>query len=320
MKKKCLILLTAVFALTGCSQSQQEESQTGNSVEIIAITKAMNSLHWQSVSDGMQQAAEEYNINLTVLWPEEESKAETQNRILANAVEMEPDILLLAPCNAAEAGKQIEAAAEKGIEIVYIDEEPEGLEGVSYVGSDNYYAGVLAARSLAEVLQEGSDVAVISGSQDQVAHSKRTAGFADTISNETSLNYVNVTEVPDCSQIGGQQAMSELLKEYEDLDGIFCTNALMVMGAAEQCQTANRTDIQLVGMDSQSDAMNAVKEGTILAMVSQNGYEIGFRAVENSVLQLRGESVEKITYIDNSLITRENADEFLQEYVSEGRK
>ncbi|MDO4615918.1 MAG: substrate-binding domain-containing protein [Lachnospiraceae bacterium] len=314
------MLLAAVLCLTGCSAEQQEESKAEEPVEIIAITKAMNSLHWQSVNDGMQQAAEEYNVNLTVLWPEEESDAETQSRILSNAAAMDPDILLLAPCSAADAREQVEAAADRGIEIVYMDEEPEGLEGVSYVGSDNYYAGVLAARSLAEALPEGAEVAVISGSQNQIAHSKRTAGFADTIAEESSLNCVNVVEVPDCSLIGGQKAMRELLEEYENLKGVFCTNALMVMGAAEQCQTEDRADLQLVGMDSQSDAMNAVKEGIILAMVSQNGYEIGYQAVEKSILQLQREAVGEITTIENSLITQDNAEQFLHEYVSEGRK
>ena len=76
----------------------------------------------------------------------------------------------------------------------------------------------------------------------------------------------------------------------------------------------------MVGMDTQSDALTAVKNGAIVAMVSQNGYDMGYRMIQTIAAKLDGDEIPNTTYVENTLITQGNVDIFLKEYVTEGRK
>ncbi|MGM9617594.1 sugar ABC transporter substrate-binding protein [Butyricicoccus sp.] len=318
MKKRIALLMLLAFALTGCGTQPagQEESQK----TVVAIVKAMDSLHWLSVEDGMQKAAEDYHVDLTILWPETESDVEVQRQLVEDAILSKPDAIALAPCDSEGMQRYNRQIKDNGIQLFYIDEEAAEGAAYPYVGSDNYFSGKMAAQALAEALPAGAQVAAISGSRNQRAHDKRANGFKDFIEQETDLQFLEIKEVPDCTLTGGRDAMQELLKTYPEIQGVFCSSAMMVMGALEQCKASQREDIQLVGMDTQSDALTAVKNGSILAMVSQNGYDMGYSMIETIVAGLDGEEIPDITYVKNELITQDNVDTFLKEYVTEGRK
>lgn len=318
MKKRIVLFLVLALTLTGCGRQSAEPDNPKRTV--VAILKAMDSLHWLSVADGMQKAADDYHIDLTILWPETESEVAVQFQILEDAMISKPDAIALAPCDSGSAQQYTQQIKENGIELFYIDEEPEHGAEEPYVGSDNYLSGQMAAQALAEELPEGAQVAVIGGSQKQRAHDKRANGFRDFIKQETTLQCLEIIEVPDCTLTGGRDAMQKLLEKYPDIQGVFCASAMMVMGALEQCRVAQREDIRLVGMDTQSDALTAVKNGAIVAMVSQNGYDMGYNMIQTIVSKLDGEEIPHTTYVENTLITQGNVDIFLKEYVTEGRK
>ena len=317
MKKRIALCMALILTLTGCGTQTAEQEVSRKTV--VAVVKAMDSLHWLSVADGMQKAADDYAVDLTILWPEKESDVAVQQEIIADAIASQPDAIALAPCDSSGVQHEIGRIEENNVALFYIDEEAEEGTPYPYVGSDNYYSGKMAAQALAEALPEGAQVAVIGGSQKQRAHSKRVRGFQDYIEQETTLECVDMIEVPDCTLTGGRDAMQQLLEAYPNLQGVFCASAMMVMGALEQCEDVQRQDIRLVGMDTQSDALTAVKNGAIVAMVSQNGYDMGYEMIQMIVDKLDGKTVPDTIYVENELITQENVDTFLRAYVTEGR-
>ncbi len=311
--KKTIKLLTLLLAalLTGCGAEPEEQSQSRT---ICVVVKAMDSVHWMSVEDGLKQAASDYNVHVNVLWPEHENDVDAQNSILADVIVSKPDAIALAPCDS-EHVETLQSARDADIPCFYIDTRAETCD-FPYIGSDNYKIGQLAAQKLAETLESGT-VAVISGSQQQSTHTERTSGFMDYIEQETQLAVCAVKQAPNSNETEGMQCMQELLEEYPDLKGVFCTSAMIVLGAMQQRDSMARQSVRLVGVDTQSDALTAVQYGRILAMVGQNGYQIGYRAVEQIVHALEGEDIPQETYVTNDLITRENVEEYLEEYMTE---
>lgn len=312
MKKiyKWVALLLTGLLLSGCA-SEQTQKETKNK-SVVALTKAMDSLHWLAEADGMQRAAADYSIDLTILWPETEDDSDVQDQLIQDAITAKPDAIALAPCDASDIRKYITKFQENDIELFYTEEDPENEDNF-YVGSDNYFSGKLAAQALTDVLPEKAKVAVIGGNQKQTAHYKRAHGFQDYIEQETGLSFVELIEVPDSTFSGGQEAMQKLLEETPDIQGVFCASAMMVMGALRECQLQGRDDIKLVGMDTQSDVLTAVKNGSIVAMVSQSGYDIGYTTIETIAKKLNGEQISKVTYVTNKLIKQDNVDDFLQD-------
>lgn len=319
LKRYLAATLAVVLCLTGCQGAENTADAGEETTTVIAILKARNSLHWHFIMEGMEQTAKKEEVDLQVIWPEKETDVDTQIRMIQDAILAQPDTILLAPDDSAHVGKYADSIAAAGISLIYVDENEEGESEIPYVGSDNYRAGELAAQSIAAGLQQGS-AAYIGGSQNQQVHFLRGKGFADGLRKTDGLQFASMKEVPDCSIAGGKEAMLQILEENPEVQGVFCSSALLCMGAQEACQNAGRKDIVLVGMDTQSDVLTALKNGRIHAVISQSGYEMGCLAVELAVRQKSGEHIPKRNYIDNEIISKENVNDYLDAFVMEGRE
>lgn len=318
--KTCfLVFLSALLFLTGCGVGPSEKTEE-KTISVIAILKARNSLHWHFVNEGLNQTAKKYNMNLNVLWPEREVDVDTQIRMLQDAILEKPDVIIWAPDDSEHAGEYAEKIREAGIQLIYVDENAQQQSDVPYVGSDNYRAGELAAENMKENLPEEGRVAFIGGSQEQQVHYLRGHGFMDTIENESAFRVSVIEEVPDCSISGGRAAMQRILESYPDIKGVFCASALLCMGAQEACQNADRKDIYLVGMDTQSDVLTALKNNCIHAIISQSGYEMGCKAIELADQKQHGEEIPIMNYVKNEIISNENVNDYLDAFVMEGRE
>ena len=119
-------------------------------------------------------------------------------------------------------------------------------------------------------------------------------------------------ENPNSSDIGSMDAMRQILTEYPDVKGVFCTSAMMVLGAMQERKRQGYSGVELIGVDAQSDALLAVEQGEILAMIGQDGYQIGYQTVKTIVQALHGEQVQDKIFVDNALITQENVKEYLE--------
>ncbi|MBR2188300.1 MAG: substrate-binding domain-containing protein [Eubacterium sp.] len=317
--RSCALLLSLVLLISACAANQPDEPKEPERPYVIAITKAMNSLHWLSVQEGMEHAADNFGVDLTVRWPKDEDNIDVQMQILEDVIKAKPDALAIAPCAPEIILQNYKKIQEAGISLFYMDEEPVAGAPAPYVGSDNYHAGELAACELAAALPDGAEVAVIGGDKHLTAHARRMQGFSDTVRGETSMTCTAEREVAGVSVEGGRDAMRQLLNEYPQISGVFCGSAMLVMGALEACEEAGRSDILLVGMDTQSDALSALEEGKLLAMVSQNGYEIGSETIRRISEELSGGQVPEYTYVDNDVITQDTAVSYMDAYMTEER-
>lgn len=69
--------------------------------------------------------------------------------------------------------------------------------------------------------------------------------------------------------------------------------------------------VMIVGVDTQNDAIMAVKNHNIDALISQDGHESGKLAIEVAAAHLNNQPVKEKNFITNELITAENAEQFL---------
>lgn len=60
-------------------------------MDIVLIQKALDDTDfWTSVYQGGETAAEEYNVNLTVMGPKNEREVDTQNQMILDAIASKP--------------------------------------------------------------------------------------------------------------------------------------------------------------------------------------------------------------------------------------
>ena len=311
MKRMAAMMLAIAFFLCGCG-TEQTETETEDRT-ICVVLKAMDSVHWMSVENGLKQAANDYGVSVNILYPRSESEAQAQRVMIEDAIASRPDAIAVAPCDAGEM-EILKQAEQNDILTFYIDSGSDRYR-CPYIGSDNAKIGELAAKELAEHIDTG-EIAVITGSLLQSTHKERVRGFENYIRAHTDLEVCAIKENPNAGDIESIQSMQDILKEYPNVKGVFCSSAMMVLGAMQERNNQQRSDILLVGVDTQSDALLAVDQGEILAMIGQDGYQIGYQTIKTIVQALDGQETASAVYVDNNVITQDNVGEYLSDYES----
>lgn len=303
MKRLALIgiavLVAAVFLLLPLMNTKSNIERPKYTVGV--VLKAMDSEHWLAVRAGLDEMARAKNIRLVVLTPENESAYEEQNRLIDDLLADGIDALVVSPTNINHTGEWIKKAREKNVPLLTIDEK---IDGIPYVGSDNYSIGKMAGEELAKALPSGSEVAIISGSSTQDAHIKRVNGFSDYLASNTNLKIVAEVTADTKYRLATVEG-DKLLHEFPNLQGMFVTSAFMTLGALDASEHAGKK-IAVVGVDTQNDTLAALKEGRLAAMISQDGKDIGHRAINAILKELQGENIQD-SYAVNEVITKENA-------------
>ena len=100
-----------------------------------------------------------------------------------------------------------------------------------------------------------------------------------------------------------------MLKQHPDIRGFFVTSAVMTLGVIDTTEP-DQPRIHIIGVDSQNDALAALRLGRIDAMISQDGHESGKMAIELIMRRLRGETLDGDYFISNEVITRDDADNY----------
>lgn len=297
-----LLVGTAVILLP-LQDAQEEMSRPAYTVGV--VLKAMDSEHWLAVRSSMQKAAEENHIRLIVMTPENEAAYGEQDQIIEDLLQEGIDALIVSPVNIHHTAQWVEEAQQRGIPLLTIDEK---LPGIPYVGSDNYRIGQMAAEEMAKRLPAGASVGILAGSVNQDAHMKRTAGFRDYLREHTDLHLVAVA-AEDTKYRQAALESADMLRQHPDIRGLFVTSAVMTLGVIDATE-GNQLPIHIIGVDTQSDALAALRLGRIDAMISQEGHESGKMAIDLIVKELQGEGIDGDHFISNEVITKGDADAY----------
>ena len=79
----------------------------------------------------------------------------------------------------------------------------------------------------------------------------------------------------------------------------------MALGAIEAIAESGKTGtIKVVGFDASLEARNVVEKGLMLATVAQFPFDMGKRVIENAVLILQGQRIDKDIEIPIQLVTK----------------
>lgn len=129
---------------------------------IAVIPKGTSHEFWQSVHFGAEKAAKELG-NVEVLWqgPQSEGDVAQQIQIVNSMKAKKVDGICLAPNDSVSLVAAVQAAKEAGVPTVVYDSGLDAPEGdfVSYVATDNYNGGALAARTMAAALKSKTTTA-----------------------------------------------------------------------------------------------------------------------------------------------------------------
>jgi ABC-type sugar transport system substrate-binding protein len=140
-------------------QQDSSAAQPANpKYRIAVIPKGTTHEFWKSVHYGAQKAATEAG-DVEIIWkgPQLESDREAQINLVQDFITKKVSGIVLAPLDSQALVDVVREAKAAGIPAVIFDSGLEDEEAlVSYVATDNFHGGQLAARCLAEALGHGA--------------------------------------------------------------------------------------------------------------------------------------------------------------------
>lgn len=276
-------------------------------LSLIYIPKVVDGTNdfWTSLILGTQMAAKEYKAEIEIMAPEEENDVEGQNRILAEAVEKQPDAILISPSSFTESNELLQKAKNQGIKVTFIDSyTQENIQDIT-VATDNVEAGKQLGEFAASMLELDDQIAVVAHVKGVSTAVEREQGFRDGLG-KMADNIVDVVYC-DSSYEKSFALTTELMEKYPDLKMVAGMNEYSSVGAARAVKAAGSEDrIKVVGVDSSQEAVQLMEHGVFRGIVVQKAFKMGYLGVEETVRLLRGQSYE--TNIDSGcqLVTPEN--------------
>ncbi len=298
-----LLLLAAVLAACGgaaapapaATKAPAAGAAGGAKPYIPVISKGFQHQFWQAVKQGSEQAAKDYNVDITFEGPATESEVDKQVDMLKAALAKNPAAICLAALDTKAVIPLLQEAKSKNIPVVGFDSGVDSDIPVATASTDNIAAAALAADKMAELIGGSGNVAVLVHDQTSRTGIDRRDGFV----NRMKEKYPNIKIVNIDYGAGDHQKSTDIAKAVmqsnPDLKGYFGANEgsmIGVMNAAKELGKEGK--IVMIGYDAGKQLLDEVRSGVVAGAITQNPVGIGYKCVEAAVKAVKGEKVDKV--------------------------
>jgi ribose transport system substrate-binding protein len=180
-----------------------------------------------------------------------------------------------------------------------------GVRVRAFIGTNDFQAGRLAAMKMVSLLHGGGTVALLGGFADSVNSTRRLSGFERGIRGTRVRAVARV--VADYARPKAEVAAERILLRRPALSGFFAVNDEMALGVADAVRARGKTGrVTIIGVDGIPEALDAVRNGSISATVSQYPYVMGQMAVEACVAAARGARLPARVDAPIAVVTKSN--------------
>lgn len=299
-----IVILTALFLFSsGCGAG----SESGKKHYVAFITKSTQSAFWQSVYAGATAAATEYNLQITFEGPEREEDYETQNELIAQAVEKGAEVIVFSAVDYNANSAAINEAARQGVKIVVIDSDVNSRQVSCRIGTDNYAAGQMAGEAALSGKEEKLYIGIVNYGVNTANGQQREQGFREAAAEDERVVYMRTINVISTTE-EARKGTKELLDKYPEINVIVTFNEWTSLGvgwAIRDLELAEKTEV--VAFDSNVVSVGMLETGEVDALIVQNPYAMGYLGVENAYNLINGVEITEDT-VDTSTtcVTREN--------------
>lgn len=241
-----------------------------------------------------------------------QQKQENQIKAIKSFIDMDVDVIGLAPVVETGWDAVFTEAKDAGIPIVLVDrmaDVPEDLYA-TFIGSDFIEEGKNAADEMAKLLDGKGKVVQLEGTVGASAANDRKKGFEDQMAAAYPDIEIIASQTGDFTRAKGKEVMESFLKTYgAEIKGVYGHNDDMVLGAIEAIKEAGLkpgTDVVTVSCDGVKGIFEAMVAGEANVTVECNPL-LGPIFFETCQKLKDGEAVEKWVKSEEGIYRQETA-------------
>ncbi|GBU09663.1 D-ribose transporter subunit RbsB [Gammaproteobacteria bacterium] len=300
---KCLIG-AGILLLTGLTNSVF--AKTAN----IGVSMVEFDTYLNVVRAEMTSVAKENNAKIQF----EDAKSDVGKQLehIENFINQKVDIIIIVPVDTQGLASILSRVKAANIPLIIVNRYPEVAlpENVYYVGSKEIEAGRMQMEYIAQKLNGKGNVAILLGDLASEATRSRTQGVEEIAAKYPDIKIVD-KQTAKFFRKEAMDVVSDWLLAGREINAIAANNDEMAIGASLAItQSGAHKDIIIGGIDATADAIAYLQRNLLSVTIFQDGKGQGSGAINIALKVLKGETVDKETWLPFKLVTPENISEY----------
>lgn len=318
MKKKMVTALLAVSMLAGLSAVNVMAAD--DDTITVGFSQVGAESDWRTANTESMKSTFSEDNGYELIFDDAQQKQENQLTAIRNFIQQEVDYILLAPVTETGWDTVLQEAKDADIPVIIVDRMVDVSDDSLYttwIGTDSLLEGRKAAEWLnAYTTAKGIDakdvnIVDIQGTIGSTAQIGRSKGLEEGVDNY-GWNLL-AQQSGEFTQAKGQEVMESMLKQYDNINVVYCENDNEAFGAIDAIEAAGKTvgsdiangEIMVISFDTTNAGLTDTLAGKITCDVECNPLH-GPRAEELIKALEAGEEVEKLNYVDEEIFATDD--------------
>ena len=320
MKKKIVSALLTATMVCGMSVVPAVGVAAADDTITVGFSQVGAESDWRTANtESMKSTFSEEN-GYELIFDDAQQKQENQLTAIRNFIQQEVDYILLAPVTETGWDTVLQEAKDADIPVIIVDRMVDVSDDSLYttwIRTDSLLEGRKAAEWLnAYTTAKGIDakdvnIVDIQGTIGSTAQSGRSKGLEEGVDNY-GWNLL-AQQSGEFTQAKGQEVMESMLKQYDNINVVYCENDNEAFGAIDAIEAAGKTvgsdiangEIMVMSFDTTNAGLTDTLAGKIACDVECNPLH-GPRAEELIKALEAGEEVEKLNYVDEEIFATDD--------------
>ena len=320
MKKKIVSALLTATMVCGMSVVPAVGVAAADDTITVGFSQVGAESDWRTANtESMKSTFSEEN-GYELIFDDAQQKQENQLTAIRNFIQQEVDYILLAPVTETGWDTVLQEAKDADIPVIIVDRMVDVSDDSLYttwIGTVSLLEGRKAAEWLnAYTTAKGIDakdvnIVDIQGTIGSTAQIGRSKGLEEGVDNY-GWNLL-AQQSGEFTQAKGQEVMESMLKQYDNINVVYCENDNEAFGAIDAIEAAGKTvgsdiangEIMVMSFDTTNAGLTDTLAGKIACDVECNPLH-GPRAEELIKALEAGEEVEKLNYVDEEIFATDD--------------
>jgi ribose transport system substrate-binding protein len=265
-------ILATGLALASCGTESYHQKEE----RYIFVTTNINLPYWQEAEAGFQDAAKWLGVKVEFSGPEKFSPEE-ELAAFQKAVGEKPSGILLSASRVDIFKDAIDGAIAQGIPVICIDSDAPNSKRVTFIGTDNFRAGMESGKRMSDLLKGQGRVVIVS-IPGQNNLDERVRGVNEAFKKSPGIKVAQTLDDKGDPRSANDQISTLMAKtSKEKIDGIICLEASGGSGAAEALHRLDLSGkVPIVAFDKDPETLDFVEKGVISATIAQKPYVMSY--------------------------------------------
>ncbi|NLJ40479.1 MAG: sugar ABC transporter substrate-binding protein [Clostridiales bacterium] len=264
------------------------------------------------VTESAEKYVAEHEGFEVIIKAPESGDVQQQVEILENLIAMKVDGIAIGSTDADALAPIVDKAVDNGIPIITFDTDTPNSKRAGYIGTDNYNAGIHMAHVIAKHIGDKGEIIILQDVPTQLNLVDRLKGIEDTLKAEYPDIVIKDVQAGYADPAKSVEVLEALIQGHPDFD---CYSGMGGAGgpaaiAVWKAKGWTAEDKKIITFDNIPENLDALREGIITALVSQNQHTWGEKIFEALNTLCDGGTIDEFDDTGTVEITIDNIDTY----------